>query len=92
MKTVIFVLYNIILYSYFLTLSTAVFQQFSKDPITQQIPIPIIGTFQPGDEQSVIDFKDEISHITQSAQGTNTYEAMNTVFEDGGLFDNLPSV
>ena len=28
----------------------------------------------------------------QNAQGTNTYDTMNEIFKDGGIFDNLPSV
>lgn len=72
--------------------STAVFQQFSKDPITQAIPEPIIGTFKPGDDAAIDQFKDNVINANQAAQGTNTYEALNIFFKDGGAFDNLPSV
>ena len=33
-----------------------------------------------------------VEGVSQSAQGTNTYEAMNIVFADGGIFDQLPTV
>lgn len=72
--------------------STAVFQQFSKDPNTQQIPEPIIGTFQPGDEAAIETFKKQVVDAPQAAQGTNTYEALNIFFRDDGAFDGLPTV
>ena len=28
----------------------------------------------------------------QNAQGTNTYDTMNEIFKEDGIFDNLPSV
>lgn len=72
--------------------STAVFQQFSRDPITKEIPPPLLGTFNPGDSGSIQDFKEGVLGQQQNAQGTNTYDTMNEIFKENGIFDNLPSV
>jgi len=72
--------------------SSAVFQQFSRDPVTGEIPDAIIGQFAPKDEDSVNDFKDQVINTIQSAQGTNTYESLNKVFsEPDGLYYTLPT-
>merc|ERR1712176_1167814 len=48
--------------------------------------------FQPGDEAAIETFKKQVADAPQAAQGTNTYEALNIFFKDGGAFDGLPSV
>ena len=72
--------------------SSVVFQQFSRDPITQEIPDAIIGQFSPGDTAAVDAYKREVEGVGQSAQGTNTYETLNKVFGQNGLYYNLPTV
>jgi hypothetical protein len=52
----------------------------------------IIFTPKQGDLSSVEDFKAQVSAIRQSAQGTNTYECLNKVFGQDGLFYQIPSV
>ena len=71
--------------------STAILQQFSKDPITGQIPDAIEGQFVPGDQESVNDFNEQIKQVKQSAQGTNTYESFNKIFGNNGLYYSLPT-
>ena len=141
--------------------STAVFQQFSRDPITKEIPPPLLGTWiyipttsdpLPFESDSPLIHEKEHSiqvipvlfkisrpesfklfemnfelrwhlHLLvtscqqfipshsdswnscfwfvkkqgvlgqqQNAQGTNTYDTMNEIFKEDGIFDNLPSV
>ena len=52
----------------------------------------MIGTFKPGDESVIEKFKKQVEDSPQAAQGTNTYEALNIFFKDGGAFDDLPTV
>jgi len=72
--------------------STAVFQQFSKDPATGKLPDPVIGKFDPDGQDMVAKFKEAVFNAKQSAQGSESYEALNIIMEEGGLFDNLPTV
>lgn len=72
--------------------SSAVFQQFSRDPQTGKIPEAIIGLFDPKDINSVNKFKDQVRSVPQSAQGTNTYETLNKIFGNNGLYYGLPTV